>query len=293
MMRLTPSRLSRDQLANCLGCGYPLHGKSSGRCSECGLPIDTTVDVHHALEQAPRSTILSFAWRMTMTTLLLVVLIPVGMTLFGRFSDGSSAFALVMSGPLIVSSWLLTPGWQSPVAISNGFGPRDRVRRLTRWGSFIWIVLATGSLLIAFGITAKPLVLRVVFDFLWGVVCLACLFQVFLMVLCLERLAYWMRDEFACSMIRFIHLSLIVIGIGVLVGIIGPILFPISPGLFPIYSTIVFFVMMLIMVVLLLVMSKTAWFTLMHQAENTAADRRVRDRFDAERSANDGSDIRL
>lgn len=292
MMRLTNSRFTRDQLTNCLSCGYPLHGRHSGRCPECGQPIETDVDVHLPLERSPRRIVLVFAWRMTVVAALLAVLIPVSMAMFGRFSDGSSAFAPIMAGPLILSSFLITPWWLDPIAISNGFGPRNTIRRATRWGSFLWIVLAAGSLLGASGLMTGTFI-PAVFHFMWGVICLGCLFQVFLLFTCLEQLAFWMRDEFASSIIRFIHLSLIVIGIGVLVGIIGPILFPISPGLFPIYAVIVFAAMMFLMVVLMIVMSKTAWFTLVHHAENQASDRRVRERFDAERASDDDSDIRL
>ena len=227
-----------------------------------------------------------------MATFLLAVVVPVAMAQLGRFPDGSASFPLVMGGPLIVSSWLLTPSWSESIALFNGFGLRDTVRRATRWGSLIWIPLAGASLLIYSGVMTGAIITALL-DFLWGVICLACLFHVFLMFVCLERLAHWMRDEFACSMIRFIHLSLMVIAFGVLVGIIGPILFPISPGLFPVYSVIVFVVMMLMIVVLLLIMSKTAWFSLLHNAENRASDRRLRERFEQERSSVDDADIRL
>jgi len=292
MMRLTSKRFSRDRLTNCLECGYSLHGAMTGRCSECGHPIDRNVDVHLPLERAPRRIILALAWRMTAITILMAVLLPVTMVFFGRFADGSSAFALVMCGPLILSSVLISVWWRDPVAISNGFGPHDPIRRLTRWGGLIWLVLGTGSLLSASGLMTGT-VIPAVFDFLWGVVCLGCLFQVFLLFVCLERLAHWMRDEFAGGMIRFIHLSLMVIALGVLVGIIGPILFPISPGLFPVYAAIVFVVMMIMVIVLLLVMSKGIWFTLVHHAENQASDHRVRQRFDEQRTTAEQTDTRL
>ena len=265
---------------------------SSNRCSECGSPIGSGRDVHLPLEGAPRKIIFAFAVRMTVVAFLLAVVVPIAMAQLGRFPDGSASFSVVMAGPLIISSWLITPSWREAIAISNGFGVQDTVRRATRWGSLIWIPLAGGSLLIYSGIMTGAIIMAFLV-FFWGVICLACLLHVFLMFVCLERLGHWMRDEFACSMIRFIHLSLIVIAFGVLVGIIGPILFPISPGLFPVYSVIVFVVMMLMIVVLLITMSKAAWLSLLHHAENQASDRRLRERFDQERTSGDDADIRL
>ncbi len=291
-MRLPTLRKSRDRPSHCLECGYSLRGNISDRCSECGTPIESDRAVHLPLENAPRKIIFAFAVRMTAVTFLLAVAVPIAMAQVGRFTDGSASFPVVMGGPLIISSWLITPSWREATAISNGFGVHDTVRRATRWGSLIWIPLAGGSILIYSGLMTGAIITAVL-GFFWGVICLACLLHVFLMFVCLERLGHWMRDEFACSMIRFIHLSLIVIAFGVLVGIIGPILFPISPGLFPVYSVIVFVVMMLMTVVLLITMSKTAWFSLLHNAENRASDRRLRERFDQERNAGDDADIRL
>lgn len=279
-------------MKNCLECGYPLSEKRAGRCPECGKPIPVDIDLSLPLERSPRRIIFSFAIRMTAVGVLIALVIPFLMANFGRYPDGSSAFALVISVPLIVSSFLITAPWQDPFAISNGFGPRDTIRLATRWGSFSWLVLASSSSLMASGLLSGT-ILGAVFEFLWGPVCLLCLFHVFLLFACLDRLGHWMRDEVACSMIRFIHLSLIVIGIGVLIGIIGPILFPISPGFFPIYSVIVFVVMMLMVVALLIIMTKTVWFTLVHSAENRASDRRARERFDETRSFADDSDTRL
>ena len=292
MMRMQQKSSIRDQMKNCLECGYPVPGKRTGRCPECGKPIPVDIDLSLPLERSPRRIIFSFATRMTAIGILILLVIPIAMASFGRYPDGSSAFALVISVPLIVSSFLITPRWQDPVAISNGFGSRDTIRLATRWGSFSWLILASGSSLIASGLLPGTII-GPALEFLWGLVCLLCLFQVFLLFACLDRLGHWMRDEAACSMIRFIHLSLIVIGIGVLVGIIGPILFPISPGFFPIYSVIVFVVMMLVVVVLLILMTKTVWFTLLHRAENSASDRRLRDRFDETRSFVDESNTRL
>ena len=62
---------------------------------------------------------------------------------------------------------------------------------------------------------------------------------------------------------------------------------------FPISSAIVFVVMMLMVVALLILMTKTVWFTLLHNAENSASDRRLRERFDETRSFVDESDTRL
>lgn len=292
MMRMQQKSLIRDQMKNCLECGYPLSGKRTGRCPECGKPIQVDIDLSLALERSPRRIIFSFAIRMTVVGVLIALVIPFVTANFGRYSDGSSAFALVVSVPLILSSFLITPPWQDPVAISNGFGSRDRIRLATRWGSFSWLILASCSSLIASGLLPGTIIVAAL-GFLLGPIGLLCLFQLFLFFVCLDRLGHWMRDEVACSMIRFIHLSLIVIGIGVLVGIIGPILFPISPGFFPIYSAIVFVVMMLMVVALLILMTKTVWFTLLHSAENSASDRRLRERFDETRSFVDESDTRL
>jgi hypothetical protein len=292
MKGLNKDLFSRDKLKNCLECGYSLFGSRSGRCSECGHPIDLKVDLSLPLERSPPRIISSFAKRMTLITLLLGVVTPVVMILFGRSSDGSSVFAM-MCVPLILSSWLITTPWRDPIAISNGFGPHDSVLQATRWGSFCWLLLAAGSFFLASGFMAGTLIPEFLLEILWGLVFLVCLFQVFLLFVCFEKLAHWMRDEFACTLIRFIHLSLIVIGIGVLVGIIGPILFPISPGLFPCYSVVVFCAMMIMTIILLVSMSRSAWFSLAHSAENLAADRRDRDRFAEEVPTNGDSETRL
>ena len=146
-------------MKNCLECGYPLSGKRTGRCPECGKPIQVDIDLSLPLERSPRRIIFSFAIRMTAAG----VSDRAGHTFCdGEFRAIPGWFLRIRSGGLRSLDHEQFPDHRPhgriPSRSRTGSAPRDTIRLATRWGSFSWLVLASGSSLIASGLLPATII---------------------------------------------------------------------------------------------------------------------------------------
>lgn len=202
----------------CERCGYDLQGCRSKRCPECGAMISR----RRRLAAAPLSTMPLLFVRRIRTRLVAAaacaavpIFASLGLSIAVVAGTGSGArlspaccmaVMSIAAAPLVPFStvtaiaaagyavglalavFLATTVFDEPSAVENGFGARDRLRRLARWSSLAW--LATPLCAVPAAITGAGLW----FNLLCVAIALG-LLSLSPASFHLRRIADWVRDD--------------------------------------------------------------------------------------------------
>lgn len=184
---------------NCATCGHNLSGVDpQGSCPECGTSISATKYRDDPLSSMPLDVIRAFRLGGWIAAVCMMMSIGwIAATMIRSFPPLVESLPwIVIAAIWVWSAFLLTPTMAVREAVSRGFGARSQWRTIARWSQLAWIgstSIAVIDAAITSPTSASALVLQVlgIASMVVGVIGL-----VMLLVL-MERLAEWVRDDVA------------------------------------------------------------------------------------------------
>ncbi|MHC5113901.1 MAG: hypothetical protein ACYTGP_05680 [Planctomycetota bacterium] len=287
-MAIHPHHLSEQERSfttatrrKCPGCGYSLRGlRGTGRCPECGLPIQMPQNVDDPLSLMPMPIIRRIRRACLVATMTVAVFVTIVIAAVFGGHLVPKVLASVMAALVfawIVSAWMLTPVLSGPSAVFRGFTAASRRRRLARWLQWGWMLPVAAMVFQAFASKAavKGPAPEMILALHYGGVAIG-IAAVIAMCVHLEELSTWACDREAAS-----AFNVAMWGIPIVTGMILLLEFFKPAVVIAMFFAIIWAIAVSAFPWALVSLSRSVSWSVRHAREHQGRERRRRDRDEA------------